>query len=236
MKDTAVRILKRALGTVGLEVRRRRPPGDELAFLRAIPVRTILDIGANEGQFARVLRRLFPRATIHSFEPVPSAYARLAGAAAKDGRLHAHRLALGESAGEVDVEVNEFTPASSILRPTQALAESFPYAASTHAQTVAMTTLDDWAAGVDLEPELLLKLDVQGYEDRVLRGGKRVLARAAAVIIEVSFTPLYEGQVLFDEVAELLRHEGLRCAGMVNNGCDPRTGGILYADAVFRRA
>jgi FkbM family methyltransferase len=228
--------VKRALRTAGLDVRRRQSPEHEFACLRDIPVRTILDVGANEGQFALILRRLFPQATIHSFEPVPAAYARLAKAAARDSKLHAYAVAIGDHAGEIEFEVNEFTPASSILRSTRALADCFPYAAVTHAQRVAMTTLDDWATRVELEPELLLKVDVQGYEDRVLRGGTRVFAQAAAAIIEVAFMPLYEGQLLFDDVADRLHDSGFRCAGIVNNSRDPRTGRILYADAIFRRS
>jgi hypothetical protein len=54
----------------------------------------------------------------------------------------------------------------------------------------------------------LLKLDVQGFEDKVIIGGEDVVARAKIVIVEVSLQSLFEGGSLFDDVYRILKTRG----------------------------
>ncbi len=59
-----------------------------------------------------------------------------------------------------------------------------------------METLDGFfeKEAIELEPEILLKLDIQGYEDRVLRGASALLKKTRACLLEGNFDPLYDGQ------------------------------------------
>ena len=98
-----------------------------------------------------------------------------------------------------------------------------------------MKTLDDCLGRVQLVPRVLLKLDVQGYEDRVLRGGIRILQRVDYVLTEVSFCPLYDGQASFGEVYDLLLKSGFSYAGNLDQLASPLDGRILQADALFVR-
>lgn len=234
------RALRRTLDHVGLELRRK--PGarqrEPLRFLRDVGFRAVLDIGANTGQFARRARRLFPQALIHAFEPVPAVFSELARLAATDPLLRCHHLALGERQGEVAIAVNDFSPASSLLPILPLTTEAYPYTARATPLPVPLSTLDAWAAQqgeLDLPRPLLIKMDVQGYEDRVLSGGAATFASAAAVLTEVSFVPLYQGQLLFDELHQRLRAAGFRCAGFIDAAQDPRSDRPLYADALFLR-
>ena len=97
-------------------------------------------------------------------------------------------------------------------------------------------TLDGWATGRDLAAPMLVKMDVQGFEDRVIRGAPETLARASAVISEVSFAGLYEGQPLFEDILDLMRSLHFRCGGMLGGFSDLDTGEMLEADALFIRA
>lgn len=221
-----------ALFQLGLEVHLRKEP---LRFLANKGIRTVLDIGANRGQFARRIRSVLPSAKIFSFEPLPSAFLALSKSFRNDQTFQAVQLAIGEFCGQAPFQVNLFTPSSSLLTATETMRQNYPHAAKTVTSQVNLSTLDAWAAQHVLRPPILLKMDVQGYEDRVIRGANETLLRTAAVIAETSFTPLYHGQALFDDIYVLMRRLGFRFAGMIESAPDKATGEILYADSIFLR-
>ena len=80
---------------------------------------------------------------------------------------------------------------------------------------------------------MLVKIDVQGFEDRVLRGGERTIREAKAIIIETSFVPLYEGQPLFSDIRRQLTGWGFVYAGSVGQIRSRTTGEVLQEDSLF---
>jgi hypothetical protein len=78
-------------------------------------------------------------------------------------------------------------------------------------------------------------VDVQGFEETVLRGGPRTLERVDYVIVEVSFWPLYVGQASFHDIYALLRGLGFAYMGNLDQLLSPMDGRILQADALFGR-
>jgi len=94
--------------------------------------------------------------------------------------------------------------------------------------------LDDVAPALapPIEDDLLVKIDVQGFEDRVIRGGRTTIARARACIVEVQLVKLYEGQPSFRDI--FLEMDSLRFdyVGNLDQYFGP-SGGVLYFDAVF---
>jgi FkbM family methyltransferase len=226
------RTVQAGAGRMGLEIRRKR---EVLRLVQGYGIRTVLDIGANRGQFALRVRRLLPAAIIHSFEPLPDVAESMRQQMNVDSRFFAHVLALGDKDGSAYFYRNEFTPSSSLRPLGSAHMQVFPAARATTPVTVACRTLDGWAAEQNLDQPLLVKIDVQGAEGQVIAGGKRTLARARLLVVEASFVELYSGQVLFDDLYDTLRGMGFRHAGMIENVFDPSTGRILQADAVFER-
>ena len=101
--------------------------------------------------------------------------------------------------------------------------------------TVQMKTLDDYIGGLEFKPKVLLKLDVQGYENRVLRGGVQILKWVDYLLVEVSFRPLYDGQASFNEIYEFLVEAGFSYAGNLDQLLSPLNNSILQADALFVR-
>lgn len=226
--------LKTIFRLIGFDVHRKLPESYELHFLTSLGVRTVLDIGANCGQFATEIRRILPAATIHCFEPVNTPFMELQRLASSDPRLFAHNLALGEAEQDTFIQVSEYTPSSSLLPMTRTHIDAYPHTARTNMQEVHVEGLDSWASAFSLEEPLLIKVDVQGYEDRVIRGGYRTFSRASVVLMEVSFIELYGGQFLFDDIYPLMRNLGFALAGLVRNAYD-KSYRILYADAIFVR-
>lgn len=235
-------VVKRALQGMGLSVVRHKPrtsfkfapdPSDELKWIAAVGIQTVLDIGAHSGESARQFRSILPEAFIHSFEPLPEQFARLTESMAGDQRFAAWQVALGEKTERADMLQNEFAPSSSILPMASRHREEFPFTEQTKKIAIEVKRLDDAAERLATRPKLLVKIDTQGFEDRVIRGGEKTIMLASIVIIEVSFTKLYEGQPLFSQIYDQMRSLGFDYAGALHQLRSPKDGQPLQADAIF---
>ncbi len=196
---------------------------------------TVIDVGANVGQFAVASAKLFPNVSVHSFEPNPDCVALLKKHVKPLGNVKVYPIALGDEEGEVAFHVNSHSHSSSILPLSSNHLEAFPDAREVNSIRVKVSTLDRVFSGIELAAPVLLKLDVQGYEAQALRGAVETLKRVDYVILEASFKPMYEGEMLFMEVVRLMEAYGfsfLRPVGWLN---DPKTGEIIQMDALFRR-
>lgn len=205
------------------------------AWLRHGDIRTVLDIGANTGQFSRTVHALVPEAQVYAFEPQDDCFAEIQAGFAGSTQLHAVQTAVGDEDGEITFHRNEFSQSSSVLELTETHKEAFPWAKESREITVPIHRLDTLAADLDFEPSILVKIDVQGYEDRVLRGGENAIRQAGYVLIETAFEQLYEGEATFDAVYDIMVGYGFRYAGNLDQVVNPKTGLPLYADALFIR-
>jgi FkbM family methyltransferase len=205
------------------------------SWLREGNIRTVLDIGANTGQFARTMRALLPTATIYAFEPQEECVAEIESRSVRDTRLHTIRTAVGEKDGEITFHRNEFSQSSSILDMSDLHKETFPWATKSNDITVPMHRLDTIQHQLTIDPGVLIKIDVQGYETPVLRGGEQVIRRAQFVLIETSFANLYDGEAGFATVYDLMTTFRFRFAGVLDQFLSPVHGLPLYADALFIR-
>lgn len=195
---------------------------------------TILDVGANRGQFALVAAHRFPQATIICFEPQTGPRDRLMRALAGHPRLRVLDVALAETAGVAVFHITHADDSSSLLPTTDLQVETFPGTHVTSRKTVSTQRLDAVVSASDLERPTLLKIDVQGTELEVLRGAAGVLEHIDAILVECSFVELYRGQALADDVLAFLHEQGFRLVSVVSPtiGDDGR---VLQADMVFER-
>src|SRR5271170_3043937 len=93
--------------------------------IHAYNIDTIIDVGANVGQFGTWMRKLGFKGDIHSFEPVRHTYDALSKCAANDDRWQAHNVALGSSAGQSEINVTESSDFSSLLAANEFGSERF---------------------------------------------------------------------------------------------------------------
>lgn len=205
----------------------------EFTWLREFNFKTILDIGANEGQFADKMHQLFPDATIYSFEPIPESFERLKKNFENIKQVVGINIAVGEEAGELDFNQNESTASSSFLELTDTHKGSFDFAVKVNPVKVKVDTLDHVMANKEIESPFVAKIDVQGFEDKVIKGGQGVLQKAAMIICEVSFVELYKGQPLFNDIYDAITRLGFVYSGSIEQLRSPETNKILQADAVF---
>lgn len=205
-------------------------------WLRARNIATVLDIGANEGQFAEVVRQIFPHALIHSFEPLSTCYEKLQSKAASLMPMRCFPFAIGREDTDSVIYHNEFSPSSSLLPMGNKHREAFPFAQKTIRENIVVRSMDSVAAELELKPPIMMKVDVQGSELDVLTGARKILPSIDTIIIEASFVELYQGQALFDEIYDNLHSRGFRFMGSLEQVMDPSNGAILQADCIFARA
>jgi FkbM family methyltransferase len=223
---------KRALGSMGFEIHRRKTD----RWLRGMGIRTVLDIGANEGQFAWMIHALLPEARIYAFEPLEDCYRKLRYRMRRVPLFQAFNLALGAEEGIKEMHRSEFSPSSSLLPMRQLHKQAFPKSRRTRVEPVEVARLDLIAHQLEWEEKLLIKIDVQGYEREVIKGGPATISRAVVLVVETSFESLYEGQPLFEDVLEMLKDLGFRYHGNLDQIWSPVDGSVLQADALFVKA
>lgn len=197
-------------------------------------ISTIIDVGANQGQFAIASNNKFPNATIISFEPLPEMYEQFKANVNNNPKITIHNMALGDEEGVIDFYRNEHSHASSALVISDKQKETIPGTSNTTKIQVKVDRLDNVAASWTLKGPVLLKLDVQGYEKKVLLGAPGLLKKIDYLLFETSFVPMYEGEPLFDEMHTFLKEAGFEIMGPVGflEGSD---NSILQMDLLYRR-
>ncbi len=233
-------LVKDAAWTAGFDLRRRHPTdlvSRRVLLARRGAIDTVLDVGANEGQWAQELRRNGYRGCIHSFEPLDTAYLALSRRAAGDRwGWHAHRLGLGAVNEQRTIHVAGNSTSSSYLPMALAHRSAAPTSAYVGDQLSRVATLDSVCADGTVKGErLYLKIDVQGGEMDVLRGAHDVLPHVRLLELEMSLVPLYEGQTLASDMAEHVAALGFALVGLDEGFADPLTGSLLQYDALYAR-
>lgn len=201
-----------------------------LRYLRAgRTFRTIIDIGANEGAVAADLQRQLGAQRVICFEPLPVYAAELAGRG-----FEARELALSDAEGRCRFRAGDTSAVSSALPLTEAALAEWPGIAAGHDIEVRTARLDDVIG--PFEPDLFIKVDAQGAEAAIIRGGADTFRRASAVLIEQTFVPIYDGQALFNEVHAALAGLGLGLTGFRGQYVSETSGRPMFAHCIYERA
>ncbi|HEC14101.1 MAG TPA: FkbM family methyltransferase [Acidiferrobacteraceae bacterium] len=191
---------------------------------------TLIDIGCNNGEFGSFLRGYLDIAHVLAFEPLERHGAHL-----ESMGFDLFPVALGDRNGSTSFTVNKHDASSSILPMSDLMRSQFPELQETTPIEVEIRKLDDVLRDRDIGDDVLIKIDAQGVEDAIIRGGYETFSRAKAVIIEMSFVPMYEDQALFNEVHSLLADCGHKFSGIKNQICSVRERRPLFAHCVYQR-
>jgi FkbM family methyltransferase len=202
---------------------------------QGIKPKMIIDVGANVGQFAVAASKLFPGVIVHAFEPNPDCIMTFQKNISSLPNVTVYPFALGDRLGEDVFNVNLYSHSSSILPLAENHRRAFPDAIQVDAIHVAVSTLDNEFKGACLMSPVLLKLDVQGYESRVLLGAGGVLKKIDYVILETSFKRMYEGEVLFMDIVRLMEEFSFSFICPLAILRDPETEEIIQMDVLFQR-
>ncbi|MDH6355287.1 FkbM family methyltransferase [Dysgonomonas sp. PH5-45] len=208
---------------------------DEHKWLQREDFKSVVDVGANVGQFGRKMRRFFPHAHIYSFEPIPVVYKTLVENFAEDKNFTPFNVGLGEENGKMQFFLNEFSDSSSMLKMGDLHKENFPYTKNEKMIEVDVKRLDDCIDATKIQKPYLLKLDVQGFEKQVIDGGLEIVRNAEMIITEASYKELYEGQTLFDGMYETIKSFGFQYIGNLEQMDSAFNGEPLQGDAIFKK-
>lgn len=195
-------------------------------------IRTVVDIGANRGQFALVARHCFSAARIFSFEPLAGPANTYQAVFAEDERTSLHQAAIGPQSGKVTIHVSKRDDSSSLLRIAAAQSALFPGTEEAGQKLIDVGRLAEFLVGSEIEEPALLKLDVQGFELQALMGCEDLLEQFTWVYVECSFIELYEGQAFADAVIAWLRERRFMLEGVYNMAYN-KDGRAVQADFLF---
>jgi FkbM family methyltransferase len=194
-------------------------------------------VGANRGQYAAELRAHAYDGRIVSFEPQEAAYSGLVAAAGSDPRwVVAPRMALGDADGTIDLHISGNSNSSSVLDMLPLHEQSAPGSGFVGSESVMLRRLDQVAPEYMRGAQsVLLKIDTQGYEDRVLSGARGIMDEITALQVELSLVPLYAGQLLFEPMRRKIEDLGYVLFAILPAYVNPSTGQTLQVDGFFVR-
>jgi FkbM family methyltransferase len=233
--------IKAMARSFGFDVIRFHPESSDQAKLWAVlkhlKTDLVLDVGANEGQYGSGLRAIGYRGRMVSFEPLSSAHAVLTRTAMDDAAWQIHRrAAIGDSDGEVTINIAGNNVSSSVLPMLAQHADAAPESQYIGSEKVPLVRLDSVASDyVTSAKSVFLKIDTQGFEAAVLRGAPQLLQKCRAVQLEMSLTPLYGGQELWDYFVRELTNMGFQLWTVLPGFVEASTGRSLQFDAIFVR-
>tara|TARA_B100000965_G_scaffold164206_2_gene136722 strand:+ start:19938 stop:20693 length:756 start_codon:yes stop_codon:yes gene_type:complete len=177
----------------------------------------IFDVGANKGQSIKRFKKIFPSCEIHAFEPINIEYENLNKIFKDDTSIHINNLALGDKKETKELLIAKRTGVSSFYKLNkntewlkirskqyQVSEENF----QNKTQKTNIITLDDYLENKKIKKIDILKIDTQGYEDKVLDGSKKSFQDdlISSVETEIMFDNVYEKYLSFSDIEKNLKN------------------------------
>jgi FkbM family methyltransferase len=249
IKSSIRQLVQKSLGSVGTEA----IPHWQLSQFAADHVRAelmrnllesrridcVFDVGAFDGHFGRFLRGPVRfEGLILSFEPQPDSYAQLSESAAADDKWHVFNLALGSVPGRQEMNLMEKPWFSSLLEPSEATPENMAARNSVkETATVEVATLDAMFPRLAAQygfQRPFLKMDTQGFDLEVFKGGAGSIERFLGMQSEVAVIPIYRGAPSWRDALAVYEQAGFEVSALfeVSRTEDLR---VVEFDAILAR-
>ena len=231
-------LVKRGFAHVGVGFTRvsNTLPYRRQQFFRDLNISVVLDVGANTGQYAAVIRQNGYEGRLVSFEPLSTSFVLLAAFAKAYPDHSCLPVALGRTDGTAEINVSQNFASSSLLSVSDECVAACPDARRVGTETIQLRRLDTVRADI-LKPtdRVHLKIDTQGTEKDVLSGGADTLSQVVSIEVELSFAPLYDQQPLFAEMFQFLESLSFRCVWIERGFMSENSGHLLQVDGLFVR-
>lgn len=162
-----------------------------------LPGMTVLDVGANVGVYTSLFAQLVgPSGRVIALEPAPDNWRALSKALATNrwSNVEIHQVAAADRAGRMSFERSSYNSGNNALCPENS---------KNGAVSVEVVQLDDLLADRKVD---FIKIDVQGWETAVLRGGSKTLRKNRPICVRTEIWPagLHRAGSSADEVVETL--------------------------------
>lgn len=201
--------------------------------LRHLNVSTVIDIGANTGQFALVANEVLGSPRLISFEPLESPYKKYKKILGSLNNISIFKVAIGPENIMTEMHISKREDSSSLLPISDLQNVIYPGTKEDRVEQVKVSTLNAVLDLNDLDKPILLKIDVQGFEKETLKGCESILEKISYIYVECSFVELYEGQSMAYEVIEWLVNRNYYLEGIYNPYYDSN-GLAIQADFLFK--
>jgi len=208
--------------------------GAEHRTVLSADLKTVVDIGANRGQFSLAARNWSPSAILIAFEPLAAPADIFRRVFADDDKVILHQAAIGPASARQKMHVSARDDSSSLLPISSAQTTMFPGTGEIAITDVRVGPLDEFVKASDLLAPAMLKIDVQGYEYEALLGCESLLHHFDCIYCECSFVELYSGQKMGGEVIDWLSSKGFQLVEKYNDAYDQQ-GVTVQADFLFSR-
>lgn len=238
LKSLLRKSANRILNPLGLDLVRRNLDTSEELLLKAVygqfDIRTVLDVGANEGLYAESAFNQGFDGEIYSFEPIGAVFEKLQARAAGNGKWHAVNKGVGSSESEAQINVSENLTSSSVLEITNETVNVLSQTRTLRNEKIYLTTVDAFIKeNHSLRQNIFLKLDIQGYELEALKGAEQSLPLIKVIQAELSFGDLYHGAPRYTEIVDFLAKFEFEIFSIIPGFRDLKTGRMLQADGIF---
>jgi len=238
LKKRLETIFHRTIRKTGYDVVKCKYSRHELEIeqlLKYYGISTVLDVGANVGQYAKYLRIGGYRNKIISFEPLKEAFDKLEKLFENDRNWVGYNIAIGDFDGDSEINVSDNSVSSSLLDIKDSHLKVVPNSVYIKKQKIEVHKLDSLFSTYNIsDHKTFMKIDTQGFEKNVLVGAKNTLQHIDTLQIEMSVQPLYEGEELYFQLSDFLYREGYRLIKIIR-GYTKADGELLQFDGVFRR-
>jgi|TARA_B110000093_G_C12815353_1_gene344568 FkbM family methyltransferase len=195
---------------------------------------TILDIGANIGQYAIIMRGCKFNGKIISFEPLNKAYEKLKQNSKNDKKWIINNYAIGDSDENQIINIAGNSYSSSFLDMNETHLEAAPKSKYTGNQKTQIKKLDSiYTHFCNKKNNVMVKIDTQGFEKNVIDGAIKNLNNIKIIQLEMSIIELYKGEMLFQQMTQYLEDRGFVLISLENGFSNSTTGELLQVDGIF---
>lgn len=236
------RITKKIFQNFGILVRKYNAATSEelrrIKLLEHYNIDLVFDIGANKGQYATGIIDAGYAHKIVSFEPLTSAHSIIETVSKKyKNWTVAPRCAIGSKKEEIEINISANSVSSTLLNMLDSHYEGAPDSKIIGKEKVQVYPLDEIGEEYSRSAKnIFLKIDVQGFEQEVLKGAQSIINKAKGMEMEISLVPLYENQNwLLPQVLEYMEQKGFQLNSIVPAFTDNKTGVVLQCNGIFFR-
>jgi FkbM family methyltransferase len=237
LKIQILKIIRSVLNPIGYDIVKYKtssPPHIVLDHLKMNNIQTVLDVGANTGQYSQGLRKAGYKGRIISFEPGSLAYHDLKERALHDNNWQTFNFALGEANGFSSIHISRHSPSSSILPMTSLHLDASPGSEYLSEEKIEVKTLDSIYDELGIKGDnVFLKVDTQGYEKKVLDGALESLSAIKGIQLELSANELYEGEEIYYSICRFVEERNFRMVRIIPGFAHKGTHEMLQFDALF---
>ena len=210
---------------------------------KKIPV--IFDVGSHFGESYKLFKKIFPKSKIYCFEPDPDSFQILKKKFPKIPNFY--NLAISNKVGKFNFYKNSISHTNSLnkinlnskdsvmLKNRKKNKHSEFYDSINRKISVPTVTIDFFLKEKNLKKIDLLKIDVQGAEEKVLLGAKSSLKIVENIMIEISFFDFYENSTNFLDIEKILISSGFKLFSILDISQNPMNGRTDWVEILYKK-